>query len=439
MPPRSRRPPTACRPVRYGLPRTCDVPRVLLVPGQPQQRRARLRALVNDGAVLLVAAGAARTTTEGGWGSQAGPSGNHPARHQALGACALLCAALPCPALPAHSPQVKHADRAVCRHRCKDADAAPRNVVHLRRARAARDGGRHRQGAGGRAACGWRHRPMAHPSTPAYLHPALALARNVLLRCLRTQQQQAHLLVVRDQLRVHQAALNVPDSAGGVDGGGAHAAGVQLVPVKRRQRRRKLPALILQQTGPRAQRDDVWAQGQSRAGRGGGSRREHPPATGAPATDANHGTHPRQALPVPRQGSPQPPGQPPGQPPAGRTLFSSFSRRTPGCAAPGSSLTRHRRRKSPEVASRSGRVPSCAGSEAGGAGGRHAGERQRGARPGTAGRWAALTATPAAPAGLAGRRQAGGRQAARRHAAHAGWRATIHQSMKANETHTHKT
>lgn len=39
------------------------------------------------------------------------------------------------------------------------------------------------------------------------------------------------------------------------------------------------------------------------------------------------------------------------------TLFSSFSRRTPWW--PGSSETRQRRRKSPLVASKSGRVPSC--------------------------------------------------------------------------------
>lgn len=43
----------------------------------------------------------------------------------------------------------------------------------------------------------------------------------------------------------------------------------------------------------------------------------------------------------------------------GLTLLSSFSSRTLCCALPGSSLRRQMRRKSPVVANKSGRVPSC--------------------------------------------------------------------------------
>lgn len=45
---------TACTAVY--CPPTCNVPRVLLVPSQPQERGVRLRRLVNDGGVLLVPA-----------------------------------------------------------------------------------------------------------------------------------------------------------------------------------------------------------------------------------------------------------------------------------------------------------------------------------------------------------------------------------------------
>ena len=41
-----------------------------------------------------------------------------------------------------------------------------------------------------------------------------------------------HGLVVRDELRLDDAAFDVPDGAGGVDGGGPDAAGLDLVPVE---------------------------------------------------------------------------------------------------------------------------------------------------------------------------------------------------------------
>eukprot|EP00976_Prorocentrum_cordatum_P027432 556391-Prorocentrum_minimum.AAC.1 len=70
----------------------------------------------------------------------------------------------------------------------------------------------------------------------------------------------AHLLVVRDELCVHHLLLDVPDGAGGVDGGGADAVRVRLVPVKRGQRRTELAVLLVVQhrlqlhlvSGPRA-------------------------------------------------------------------------------------------------------------------------------------------------------------------------------------------
>ena len=43
------------------------------------------------------------------------------------------------------APEVKHAHRAVCRYGCKDAHAAPGNVVHLQNGTA--EGRRHEAGA----------------------------------------------------------------------------------------------------------------------------------------------------------------------------------------------------------------------------------------------------------------------------------------------------
>lgn len=64
----------------------------------------------------------------------------------------------------------------------------------------------------------------------------------------------ADLLVMRNQLRVHHAALHVPDGASRVDGAGADAARVQLVPVKGGEGRRKLAAFVLRAAGRGARR-----------------------------------------------------------------------------------------------------------------------------------------------------------------------------------------
>mmetsp|Transcript_9537 Transcript_9537/g.22586 ORF Transcript_9537/g.22586 Transcript_9537/m.22586 type:complete len:203 (-) Transcript_9537:360-968(-) len=59
------------------------------------------------------------------------------------------------------------------------------------------------------------------------------------------ERDVVHLLVVRDQLRLCLPGLDVPDGAGGIDGGGADDGGVRLVPVERRQRRTELTVLVI--------------------------------------------------------------------------------------------------------------------------------------------------------------------------------------------------
>ena len=56
---------------------------------------------------------------------------------------------------------------------------------------------------------------------------------------------KCHLLVVRDELCVHCLRLDVPDGAGGVDGGRAYAVRVGLVPVERGQGRAELAVLFV--------------------------------------------------------------------------------------------------------------------------------------------------------------------------------------------------
>lgn len=59
------------------------------------------------------------------------------------------------------------------------------------------------------------------------------------------------LLVVRDELRLDDAFLDVPDGAGGVDAGGADPPRLDVVPVERRERRAELAGLAVVEDGDR--------------------------------------------------------------------------------------------------------------------------------------------------------------------------------------------
>lgn len=57
------------------------------------------------------------------------------------------------------------------------------------------------------------------------------------------------LLVVGDELRLHDGALNVPDGAGGVDAGGADAVVIDVVPVEGGEGRAELAGLAVVEEG----------------------------------------------------------------------------------------------------------------------------------------------------------------------------------------------
>lgn len=182
-----------------------------------------------------------------------------------------------------------------------------------------------------RPRCAPNHAPLANP------RPLLGGPPN-----------PARLFVVRNQLCVHHAALHIPDGAGRVDRTGADAPRVQLVPVKGSQRGGKLATLVLQGAAGRNEpsgcsaKNPCWPAWSTQHRWCSAARADSVP--NEPRAKLTHALIPEKAA----------------QAPTGRglTLFSSFSRRTPCWPAPGSSEMRHSRRKSPLVASRSGRVPS---------------------------------------------------------------------------------
>lgn len=156
-------------------------------------------------------------------------------------------------------------------------------------------------------------------------------------------------------VRGSQSLTQAPHRARGIDGCGADAPRVQLIPIERCERRRKLPALVLRQDA--SGEEKVCKHTRSVNGKGRRQRRssrdEWQEMRGSNVAEQRLQPHTLQLPPPSLQKRIS------KRVCLSLTLLSSFSSRTLCCALPGSSLRRQMRRKSPVVANKSGRVPSC--------------------------------------------------------------------------------